>query len=267
MPRDRRALRNSFAAQRNVGQSRGSVLGDIAAFAPLSNRARDEATTKRRHLLGFDFDCTLTVRHFYKVFAWGYAQGSANAHCHCEAFFHWCHARGFDTSMEEMLEMGDPMCSALEDFCRQAGEDAFRDVFREVFLGGDERISLVGRWLERLQRQGVEFAIVTAGTATAVLRGLAATPEWLPYFPSNRVWDTSQGRHSARSVMDQKVLMLRDISPEACRILLVDDSLEKDPAEAWVLLAASVEVFEGLDYEGTGVTEVVLEELEKQLFR
>merc|ERR1740123_2817885 len=32
--------------------------------------------------------------------------------------------------------------------------------------------------------------------------------------------------------------MLQDISPEACCILLVDDSLEKDPPEAWVLLAA-----------------------------
>mmetsp|Transcript_77461 Transcript_77461/g.214206 ORF Transcript_77461/g.214206 Transcript_77461/m.214206 type:complete len:246 (-) Transcript_77461:120-857(-) len=243
MPVDRRALRKSLAALRDGGAS--------------------------KWLLGFDFDCTLTVRHFYKVFAWGYTQGSASAHVHCEAFFSWCRDHNVEPEMQEAprnrQDLSDPMGLAIECFCRSAGETAFRDVFREVFLGGPARISLVAAWLERMQREGVEFAIVTAGVSSAVLRALTTVPEWQPFFPANRVWDVSQGRHSVRSVMDQKLLILRELCPPACRILLVDDSISRDFPQSWVLSAAAAEVYEGLPYEGPGVDEGALSDIEKKL--
>merc|ERR1712032_371909 len=100
------------------------------------------------------------------------------------------------------------MNSALEDFCRKAGDDLFRKLFREVFLGGEDRITLLADWLDRLQDTSVEFAIITAGTSTAVLRALAvAVPEWLRFFPSDRIWDTSQGRHASKYAATQKVLI------------------------------------------------------------
>lgn len=44
-----------------------------------------------RPLLGFDFDCTLTSAHFYKAFAWEYAQGQGNRYT--PKMVEWCEAR------------------------------------------------------------------------------------------------------------------------------------------------------------------------------
>jgi len=218
-----------------------------------------------RRLIGFDFDCTLTIRHFYKAFAWGYFQGSAQAHPHCQEFFEYCRKNGMDSKMKGIPDHEDCMVCAVEDFCRHAGEDAFREVFRTVFLGGEERISLVADWLRRMQESRVDFDIVTAGTSSTVLRALAVTPEWLPFFPSNRVWDCSQGRHAVRSVAAQKALILRDICPTAGKILLVDDALSHDKPPEWVLQAANVKVFRDLPYEGPGVDAEILEAVEAAL--
>merc|ERR1711879_112225 len=109
----------------------------------------------------------------------------------------------------------DPMVVALDAFCEQADETVFGELFREVFLGGDARIALVAKTLQKLQAAGVDFAIITRGTSTAVLRGLVAVPEWLPFFPSSCVWDNSQCRHQVSSSNAQKSLMLRDLCPTA----------------------------------------------------
>merc|ERR1719223_2025797 len=159
--------------------------------------------------------------------------------------------------MEGASEEEDPMIGALEDFCRRAGEE----VFAELFLGGATRIAQVAAWLQRMQSQGVDFAVVTRGTSTAVLRALATVPEWMPFFPSCRIWDTSQNRHSIASGNAMKALMLRDMCPSASRVLLVDDSINQDPSPEWVLKAANVETF-ALPYEGPGVTEMHLKEIE-----
>ncbi|CAK0875017.1 unnamed protein product, partial [Prorocentrum cordatum] len=72
-----------------------------------------------------------------------------------------------------------------------------------------------------------------------VMRALTTTPEWLPFFPSNRVWDSSQGRHAVASVAAQKALILRDLCPTASKIVLVDDALERDPPPGWLLEAGA----------------------------
>mmetsp|Transcript_148944 Transcript_148944/g.371115 ORF Transcript_148944/g.371115 Transcript_148944/m.371115 type:complete len:296 (-) Transcript_148944:29-916(-) len=220
----------------------------------------------KKLFIGFDFDCTLTVRHFYKVFAWGYAQHNNSAHDHCKAFAEWCREHDVESEMLRDAMGNDPMVAAVEDFCRQGGEAAFRDLFREVFLGGEERIALIASWLGRMQRSGVEFAIVTAGVSVSVLRALSAVPEWLPFFSSGRVWDTQQSRHCVTSVAGTKALMLRDLSPDAARILLVDDSLVRDTPPQWVLKASGVETFE-LPYEGPGVSAESLKAIEEAILR
>lgn len=219
---------------------------------------------KAKWLIGFDFDCTLTVRHFYKVFAWGFASGNENAHVHCQALFEWCRGRGFELQPVRGLRHGEPdiMGVVLDAFCDQVGDDAFHEVFREVFLGGSERIRAIADWLSSAKEDGVEFAIVTAGTSSAVTRALCGVPEWQPFFPSDRVWDTSQGRHSVRTVMAQKAFMFRDICPQVERILLMDDSYEKDPLPAWILDSVRIVPFPGqLPYEASGIGQDTLEQM------
>mmetsp|Transcript_25392 Transcript_25392/g.46510 ORF Transcript_25392/g.46510 Transcript_25392/m.46510 type:complete len:278 (-) Transcript_25392:101-934(-) len=222
---------------------------------------------KPQRLIGFDFDCTITVRHFFKVFAWGYMR--CNSHQHFEEFSAWCKERKIDPFIAAKIPIddGDAMTRALDDFIGKNGEATFRSVFREMFLGGEERIKYLAEWLGKLQEKGVTFAIVTAGFSTAVLRGLHCAPELQCFFPSSRVWDTSQGRHRIRSVIGQKALMLRDISPEAQNILLVDDSLVRDVPPAWAPTGAGVTLFEGLPYEGPGLTSKLLDEVERQILQ
>merc|ERR1719336_3083666 len=202
--------------------------------------------------------------------AWGYVRGNSRAHPHCRAFLEWCAERGVQSDMPENLDMEeaaeDVMMLALTAFEREVGDQAFGELFREVFLGGEERIRQVAASLQRLQAAGVDFAIITRGTSAAVLRGLVAVPEWLPFFPSSHVWDTSQNRHRVGGSNAQKSLMLRDLCPTAAKILLVDDSLSNDAVPDWVLKAAGVEVF-GLPYEGPGVSEEMLKEIEEIMLR
>lgn len=248
-PADRRPLREALWQERApaAGSSGGAAL--------------DGAPANCKRLIGFDWDCTLTVQHFFKVFAWGYAQGQDLSGPRCEAFVEWCKAHDKSFRGRGLGHQDDIMVEAVEDFCRQAGEDAFNAVVREVFLGGPERIALIASWLEEMRGAGVEFAIVTAGISATVLRALTAVPEWLPFFGSSHIWDVSQGRHSIASVAGMKALILRDLCPKATRILLVDDSLCRDAPPPWVLQGAAVETFE-LPYEGPGVTKDSLKAIE-----
>ncbi|CAJ1424592.1 unnamed protein product, partial [Effrenium voratum] len=156
------------------------------------------------------------------------------------------------------------MDGILNEFTRKSGADTLKDLLREVFFGGEARIKLVAESLSRMQQAGADFGIVTAGTSTGVLRVLTAVPEWMPFFPSNRIWDTSQGRHSIGSVAGQKVLMLRDIASAQASIMLVDDSLDRDPPAEWAVQAAKVALF-SLPYEGPGLQEDSLKQLEEDV--
>eukprot|EP00928_Gymnodinium_smaydae_P040549 TRINITY_DN27491_c0_g1_i1.p1 TRINITY_DN27491_c0_g1~~TRINITY_DN27491_c0_g1_i1.p1 ORF type:complete len:351 (-),score=81.23 TRINITY_DN27491_c0_g1_i1:54-1076(-) len=252
--------------------ARGAVDPARATLLPSPlSRALPSGCSRFRQLVGFDFDCTLTVRHFFKVFAHGFLKGDMTAHPHCAAFGAWCKSRRLPVRMVAPppgIWAGNAMGAALEAFCCRAGEEGFRQLFREVFLGGDERIRLVADALARLQRAGAELCIVTAGSSGAVLRALAAVPEWRPFFPPSLVWDVSQARHKAGSVMAMKALMLRDLRPAAERIVLVDDSLERDPPPAWALEVAEVvvDVCAGsLPYEGSGLGESALASIERWL--
>lgn len=244
MPLDRRQLRSQLSAQRQLR----------APKAPVG-------------FIGFDFDCTLTVRHFYKCFCFCYANGQRGAHPHGEALYQWCSQHGIEAENHRVnphMRDGEMINMAVEEFCRNSGEDKFHQLFREVFLGGEERIQAIASWLQRASDEGIEFAIVTAGIATSVLRALVGVPEWLKFFPSSRIWDSSQSRHSVRSVMSAKALTLRDICPGPCKIFLIDDSFVNDKPPNWLLEASNVEVV-GLEYEGSGVDMAFLEDIQKRV--
>lgn len=61
------------------------------------------------------------------------------------------------------------------------------------------------------------------------------------------------------------MLLLRDICPKASGILLVDDSLQKDPPFEWACNGAKVAVFDGLPYEGPGLQEDPMRAIEEEL--
>lgn len=219
-------------------------------------------------LIGFDFDCTLTSTHFYKAFAWGYSQGQRNGFA--DKLMGWCKARGLPEGVSIDAHSGyhqDPMTDALEFFCTNAGDKQFREMFRDLFLGGEERIQLITTWLAKSQLDhGCEYAIVTAGQSSAVLRALnTAVPEWTPFFPNANVWDTSQSRHAATSVAGAKCLMLRDLRPDARWILLVDDALKKDVVPGWITTCTKVESWDKLVYEGPGISAHDLEQITQLL--
>jgi hypothetical protein len=211
--------------------------------------------------IGFDFDCTITVRHYYKCLAWGLASGNEAAHGHCKALFDWLRVRNIPLRAPQQQSNLDAVVTVTEFLIRVLGAAQFRELFREVFLGGDDRIALLTAWLQEKQKSNVEFAIITAGVASAVSRALeVAVPEWKDFFPPDLVLDTSHShRHHVASVAGAKALLLRDRCPAGKPILLVDDSLCKDPIPEWIVSNALV-VPIGLPYEGNGLeTKVFLQ--------
>merc|ERR1711957_470057 len=103
------------------------------------------------------------------------------------------------------------------------------------------------------------------GTASAVVRALTFVPELLAHFPTDMVWDTQQSRHAVSGACASKVMLLRDLSPTATRILFVDDALEKDRPAGWTLQGARVEAFEGLPYEGPGLDADLMDQIERAI--
>merc|ERR1712159_598493 len=99
------------ALQGQSGQASAATLGN----------PQPSLTAKKTLLIGFDFDCTLTVKHFYKIFAWGYTQGNPQIHPHCGAFFRWCEEQGLKFQPIQQHDQYDAMNCALDHFCRLYG--------------------------------------------------------------------------------------------------------------------------------------------------
>ena len=200
-------------------------------------------------LIGLDFDCTITVRHFYKSVA-NLLMGKPMAHPHCAIFHAWLKKEGVKLEVPQQTDV-HWMVSAVETLSHVLGVDRFRHLIREVFLGGEERIQHLTAWFAGKDQEGIHFAIITAGVASSVSMALEAVPEWDRFFPTDVVLDLSQSRHQVPSITGQKALILRDLRPMA-RIVLVDDSLREDPIPTWILRRSQVK-FVALPYEGTGL--------------
>lgn len=199
-------------------------------------------------LIGLDFDCTITVRHFYKSIA-NLLMGKPMAHPHCAFLNAWLKRQ--NVKLEVPQTDVHIMVAAVENLSHKLGERRFRQLIREVFLGGDERIQHLTEWFTRKEAEGIHFAIITAGIASTVSIALEAVPEWDRFFPPDLVLDLSNSRHQVLSITGQKALMLRDLRPSS-RILLVDDSLGEDPIPSWILRRSQVKSV-ALPYEGTGL--------------
>eukprot|EP00913_Durusdinium_trenchii_P031159 g29176.t1 len=100
----------------------------------------------------------------------------------------------------------DVMVSGVERLTKQLGEKKFKEMIREVFLGGEERIQELTEWFTKKTNDGISFAIITAGVASTDR-----------FFPTDLVLDLSGSRHQVLSVTGQKALMLRDLRPTATR--------------------------------------------------
>ena len=222
-------------------------------FSPARSRSPKAAGAAGRvvdaasPLIGLDFDCTITVRHFYKSIA-NLLMGKPMAHPHCAFLNAWLKRQ--NVKLEVPQTDVHIMVAAVENLSLTLGE-RFHQLIREVFLGGEERIQLLTQWFARKEAEGIHFAIITAGIASTVSIALEAVPEWDRFFPPDLVLDLSSSRHQVLSITGQKALMLRDLRP-CSRILLVDDSLGEDPIPSWILRRSQVK-FVALPYEGTGL--------------
>lgn len=203
-------------------------------------------------LLGLDFDCTITVRHFYKCMVLGIFMRKPQAHAHCPAMFEWLQQNGITDIRVPTAPDQHPMVCATEFLAEKLGPEKFTRLVREVFLGGEERIQWLTGWLRAKKQLGVDLAIITAGISSTVSMALDAVPEWNLLFTTDAVLDVGSCRHQVSSLIGQKVLMLRDLRPAAQKLILVDDSLAEDPPPDWILRRARVQTL-GLPYEGSGI--------------
>ena len=226
------------------GARNGTCPADPATKKTVTADSADSS-----QLIGLDFDCTITVRHFYKSVA-NLLMGKPMAHPHCAIFHAWLKKEGVKLEVPQQTDV-HWMVSAVETLSHVLGADRFRHLIRAVFLGGEERIQHLTAWFARKDQEGIHFAIITAGVASSVSMALEAVPEWDRFFPTDVVLDLSQSRHQVPSITGQKALILRDLRPMA-RIVLVDDSLREDPIPTWILRRSQVK-FVALPYEGTGL--------------
>eukprot|EP00439_Symbiodinium_sp_Y106_P056499 s122_g7.t3 len=230
-----------------------------------SRGAPPRHATASSSFIGLDFDCTITVRHFYKCLACGIVMGKPSAHPHCRDFVAWLRKAGVtDLSVHQAPDV-HPIILAVEALAKRLGEPKFKQMLREVFFGGEARIKLLTAWFTAKKNEGVCFAIITAGVASSVSMALEAVPEWDDFFPTDLVLDVGACRHQVMSVTGQKSLMLRDLRPTIPRILLVDDSLGEDPPPAWVLRRSQV-IPVALPYEGQGLDDESLARIDVALY-
>ncbi|CAK9081529.1 unnamed protein product, partial [Durusdinium trenchii] len=179
--------------------------------------------------IGLDFDCTITIRHYYKCIAEKLLGKQVFSHPHSAVFNAWLKRHRVNLEVPEVPDSDHWMVSGVERLTKQLGEKKFKEMIREVFLGGEERIQELTEWFTKKTNDGISFAIITAGVASTVSMALEAVPEWDRFFPTDLVLDLSGSRHQVLSVTGQKALMLRDLRPTATRLVLVDDSLSVGP--------------------------------------
>ncbi|CAK9081531.1 SAP domain-containing protein, partial [Durusdinium trenchii] len=151
------------------------------------------------------------------------------SHPHSAVFNAWLKRHRVNLEVPEVPDSDHWMVSGVERLTKQLGEKKFKEMIREVFLGGEERIQELTEWFTKKTNDGISFAIITAGVASTVSMALEAVPEWDRFFPTDLVLDLSGSRHQVLSVTGQKALMLRDLRPTATRLVLVDDSLSVGP--------------------------------------
>lgn len=275
-------LRMQSGMQSGVGESNGFALKvhtlvdqlrDVVpkmvrqeqAVKNIESQLKNIGTPSGAPLIGFDFDCTITVRHYYKCLAWGLAGGNESAHPHCKVLFDWLRARKISPQAPHGNQNLDAVVVVTEFLIQTLGSAQFRALFREVFLGGEDRISVLTAWLREKRNNNVEMAIITAGIASAVSRALqVAVPEWSSFFPPDMVLDIGHHRHQVNSITGAKALILRDRCQASKIILLVDDSLCKDELPDWIASSAHVKPV-GLPYEGSGLEKKVFHEIDTAL--
>lgn len=232
---------------------------------PADRRAfRDELAKRRDFSVAFDWDCTLSSKHLFKVLCWSYARGVP--HPHYQDMLAWIAEN--EPGIPERREGGcgqDSVGSVLDYIEDRAGRRAYIRLIREFFMGGEDRILELTVFFRMLANHGGKLCVLTAGVASGIQQALVdALPEWLPFFPSSRVHDCSAHRHQIASLAGVKILMQRDLLDT--RGFFVDDSLAKDTVPDWVLTATSVTALNVLKYEQSGLQTSHIAEITQNVF-
>lgn len=215
--------------------------------------------------IALDFDHTLTARHIYKALGPGYYNGQRDVHADSEDFATWCLARQLPTSLPEERRIDEGYAQHDDRLRVHAVLDYFdhcgctRELFREFFMGGEDRIDSMTRWL-RDRAATCQLLIVTAGFASVVVRLIAsAMPEWASLLPAGAIQDVhSQRWLGVSSVLARKLLTVRDVRPLAAGVLLVDDAASSHAIPPWALKVTKAQAYNGLEFEAGGLQEMHL---------
>ena len=159
----RRLSRRRRSLQARGAKSRSSTLsgsGQAKMDGASSGRALPANQGGAGPIIVFDWDCTITATHMFKVLSgWeGY----------CEPFSDWCVEQGIDDPLR--IPVRESICERMEFGGGAAGLAALKHVFVTFFMGGEERMAQVKAALTTLKHtHGCRLCVLTRGD-TASLR-------------------------------------------------------------------------------------------------
>ena len=133
-------------------------------------------------IIVFDWDCTITCKHLFKVLA-GWPQ-------YCGALSEWCSHRDIPDPIK--IPMKESIVERMAFGGGAEGEELLRRVFREFMMGGEERIAAVKDVLTELRTvHKCTLCVLTRGE-TASLRILfdKIIPDWAPLFEGGWIANT-----------------------------------------------------------------------------
>lgn len=180
----------------------------------------------------FDWDCTLTSRHLYKILA-GWSP-------YCGPFSEWCVAHDIPDPIKIPMRHGS-IVERMAFGGAGEGDEMLRRAFREYMMGGEERIAAIKELLVELHTvHGCTLCVLTRGE-TASLRVVfdKVLPDWAPLFEGGWVANTANEYFTcdASGMLSEQMSglttggaskenMLEQLFPfDSHTVLLVDDSI------------------------------------------
>ena len=141
------------------------------------------AVTGGGPVIVFDWDCTVTSQHLYKILA-GWPP-------YCEPFSEWCDAQGIPDPIK--TPMRGSIVERMSFGGGDEGDALLRRAVREFMMGGEARIAALKELLVELRTvHGCTLCVLTRGE-TSSLRIIfdKVLPDWAPLFEGGWIANTA----------------------------------------------------------------------------
>jgi endonuclease/exonuclease/phosphatase family metal-dependent hydrolase len=182
----------------------------------------------------FDWDCTVTSRHLYKILA-GWS-------AYCGPFSDWCVAQDIPDPIKIPMRHGS-IVERMAFGGGEEGDEMLRRAFCDYMMGGEARIASIKELLVELHTvHGCTLCVLTRGE-TASLRVVfdKVLPDWAPLFEGGWVANTANEYFTcdASGMLSEQMSglttggaskenMLEQLFPfDSHTVLLVDDSISR----------------------------------------